>query len=226
MDGDFPDAQGRSAQGAPQDRARDGEPKTAEGAKCKQILEGAREVFLARGFDAASMGEIARVAKVSKGTLYVYFESKEALFRALIDERKREAAERLFLAASTGAGIEAVLTGYAERFIDELTEPKHVALVRMVIGAADKFPDLGRTFYEAGPENGAGRLAERLESFAEKGELVLDDPKTAAWHFLGMCHQPAAARTIFAAAPKPDRETIAFYAAAAVKAFLRAYGPR
>ena len=49
----------------------------------------------AQGFDAASMGEIAREAKVSKGTLYVYFDSKEALFAALIDETKRATAERL-----------------------------------------------------------------------------------------------------------------------------------
>ena len=66
----------------------------SESAKRRQILEGARRVFLGRGFDAASMGEIAREARVSKGTLYVYFDSKEALFAALIEESKRETAER------------------------------------------------------------------------------------------------------------------------------------
>jgi len=48
--------------------------------KIRQILDGARRVFLADGFDGASMNDIARVAGVSKGTLYVYFQSKEALF--------------------------------------------------------------------------------------------------------------------------------------------------
>ena len=54
-----------------------------DSAKRRQIIEGAREVFLAQGFDAASMGEIARKARVSKGTLYVYFDSKEQLFEAI-----------------------------------------------------------------------------------------------------------------------------------------------
>ena len=55
---------------------------TEETAKRRQIVDGAREVFLARGFDAASMGDIAKAAGVSKGTLYVYFKNKEELFDA------------------------------------------------------------------------------------------------------------------------------------------------
>jgi AcrR family transcriptional regulator len=55
-----------------------------ESAKRRQIMEGAREVFLSQGFDAASMGEIARKARVSKGTLYVYFDSKERLSKPLL----------------------------------------------------------------------------------------------------------------------------------------------
>ena len=62
-------------------------------AKVRQILDGARKVFLNLGFDGASMGDIARAAGVSKGTLYVYFENKAELFSALIaDERKHAQA--------------------------------------------------------------------------------------------------------------------------------------
>src|SRR5262245_65890062 len=52
--------------------------------KRRQILEGARRMFLAQGFDAASMGAIARQAGVSKGTLYVYFKSKKELFESIV----------------------------------------------------------------------------------------------------------------------------------------------
>jgi AcrR family transcriptional regulator len=58
-----------------------------DSAKRRQIMDGARKVFLAEGFDAASMGEIARKAGVSKGTLYVYFDSKERLFEATTSHR-------------------------------------------------------------------------------------------------------------------------------------------
>src|ERR1700681_1589822 len=67
-----------------------------DGAKRCQIIKGARRVFLAQGFDAASMGEIARAAGVSKGTLYVYFQSKEELFDAIVGEECGVQAETTF----------------------------------------------------------------------------------------------------------------------------------
>ncbi len=65
------------------------------GAKRRQIIDGARTVFLSDGFDGASMNDIAHVAGVSKGTLYAYFDSKEQLFEALIREDRAQQAERL-----------------------------------------------------------------------------------------------------------------------------------
>jgi AcrR family transcriptional regulator len=67
-----------------------------DSAKRRQIIEGARAVFLPQGFDAASMGEIARKAGVSKGTLYVYFKSKEDLFEAIAEEQCSQQAEQVF----------------------------------------------------------------------------------------------------------------------------------
>ena len=71
------------------------ETGAVDSAKARQILDGARTVFLAQGFDAASMNDIAREAGVSKGTIYSYFPSKDALFAALIREDKRQQAEQL-----------------------------------------------------------------------------------------------------------------------------------
>src|SRR5438477_12556848 len=67
-----------------------------DNAKRRQIVDGARAVFLAQGFDAASMGEIARAAGVSKGTLYVYFKNKEELFEAIVDQECNVQAEQVF----------------------------------------------------------------------------------------------------------------------------------
>src|SRR5437762_1301306 len=69
---------------------------TIESEKRRQIIDGARDVFLAQGFDAASMSDIARKAGVSKGTLYVYFDSKEALFQAIAHEQCHAQAEQIF----------------------------------------------------------------------------------------------------------------------------------
>src|ERR1700745_1395709 len=64
--------------------------------KRRQILEGARKVFLELGFDGASMGEIARAAGVSKGTLYVYFADKSRLFEAIVEEEMSEHGKGAF----------------------------------------------------------------------------------------------------------------------------------
>src|SRR5256885_3696625 len=81
-----------------------------DSAKRRQIMDGARAVFLAQGFDAASMGEIARRAGVSKGTLYVYFDSKETLFETIVEAECRSTAEQLFQLDSNEHDVEAVLT--------------------------------------------------------------------------------------------------------------------
>src|SRR6187551_861023 len=61
-----------------------------DSAKRRQILDGARKVFMDLGFDGGSMGEIARAAGVSKGTLYVYFADKSRLFEAIVEDEALE----------------------------------------------------------------------------------------------------------------------------------------
>src|SRR3954469_9747588 len=143
----------------------------ADNAKRRQILDGARQVFLAQGFDGASMGEIARAARVSKGTLYVYFDSKEALFEALIVEERRSLAEVLFQLDAEDPDPRSVLCRLGLSFLQVMVRPEHIASVRMVIGAAEKFPRFGRSFYGAGPLEGARRLKAYLDTQVEVGRL-------------------------------------------------------
>ena len=149
-------------------------------AKRRQILDGARRVFLARGFDGASMGEIAKAAGVSKGTLYVYFDSKEVLFEALTLEERSGLAEALFSLDERDPDVRAVLRRLGSSFLDMLVRPDHISAVRMVIGASDKFPRIGQLFYEAGPACGAARLQAYLDRQVEAGRLLIDDTALAA----------------------------------------------
>ncbi len=210
---------------APQDGAETPERGDAASAKRRQVLAGARKVFLSRGFAAASMGEIAKAAGVSKGTLYVYFDSKDALFRALIEEQRRNTAERITRLDPENHDIEAVLAGFAERLMTEMSAPDHVGLVRAVIGAAEDFPDLGRVFFESGPGFGARRLAAWLQAQEEAGALTLDEPEAAAWRFLGSCAQPTLTATLLGQ-PRPAPEEIARRARSVAAAFFAAHRPR
>src|SRR6266700_3237768 len=106
---------------------------TDDSAKRRQIMDGARAVFLAQGFDAASMGEIARAAGVSKGTLYVYFENKEELFESIVHEQCQVQAEGLFDLDPADPDVEAVLTRLGVGLVNFLCQPGKASPLRTVL---------------------------------------------------------------------------------------------
>jgi len=193
------------------------------GAKRRQIMDGARQVFLSAGFDGASMNDIARAAGVSKGTLYAYFDSKDHLFEAIIRAEKAQAAERLCAFRHEGDARE-MLTDFGVRLMQRICEPGTLALARVVIAAAEKFPNVGRAFYEAGPLYGATRLAEELENLQEAGVLRVPDPERAAWQFLDLCQSYVFKRLIFGVVDSISRDDIEASVEAGVDVFLKAYG--
>ncbi|MCB5176089.1 TetR/AcrR family transcriptional regulator [Microvirga lenta] len=198
----------------------------AENQKRRQILDGARQVFLAQGFDGASMGEIAKVAGVSKGTLYVYFDNKEKLFEALTIEEKSGLAEVLFKLDGEDPDVRAVLTKLGETYLRYMGRPDHVSSVRMVIGAAEKFPRLGQAFFDAGPRQGAARLKAYLDRQVEAGRLSIEDTGIAAQHFLDLCSSGTLRRLLFAVGDMPTEEEIGKNVENAIRVFFAAYGPR
>jgi len=193
------------------------------GAKLKQILDGARAVFLNDGFDGASMNDIARVAGVSKGTLYVYFDSKEALFEALIREDRQQQAEQLVPTIEPRDARE-FLGFYGRRLIELMTRPEMLAQVRLVIAATTKFPRIGRAFYEAGPCHGVRRLAARLRKLVEAGELEIADTELAAQQFAELCKAGLFNRALFCADVTIQPDEIDARVDAAVEMFMRVYG--
>src|SRR5579872_1327311 len=204
------------------------EPEAPEGgAKRRQIMEGAWAVFLAAGFDGASMNDVARVAGVSKGTLYVYFDSKEKLFKALIREERRRQAQRLTASFAPADGEpRVVLRDFGCRLIEMMVRTEHLAHVRTVIAAAGKFPQLGKAFFEAGPLYGATCLAGYFRRKAEEGVLTIENPERAAWQFLELIQGGKFKAMMFRMQDEITPEEIAETVASGVDVFLRAYGAK
>lgn len=198
--------------------------KAPEGAKRRQILDGARQVFLAEGFDGASMGSIAKAAGVSKGTLYVYFKDKEALFEALTMAERSGLAEVLFRLDENDPDVRGVLERMGSSLLDMLVRPDHIASVRMVIGAADKFPSFARSFYEAGPQFGAARLQAYLDGQVAAGRLSIDDTALASEQFLNLCSAGILKRLLFGLPATRSQAALAHNVEAAIDVFLAAYG--
>lgn len=191
-------------------------------AKRDQILRGAREIFLASGFDGASMGEIARAAGVSKGTLYVYFDSKEDLFTALVTDECKRTAEACF-ELDPEAPAEATLRGLSCRYLHAMLEPSHIRTVRMVIGVTEKLPDIGRAYLQAGQETGVRRLSEWLRVKIAQGEFAIEDVEMAAWQFMLGCQGKLIMPMIFGDITLPDATMIRKVVDHTVYSFMSAF---
>src|SRR3974390_3903072 len=191
-----------------------------DNAKRRQIVDGARSVFLARGFDAASMGDIAKAAAVSKGTLYVYFKNKEELFAAIVQEECCHHAEGMFKLAGNDHDVEKVLTHVGIDYLHFLCNTGKAASLRIVIAIADRMPTIGKTFYETGQRWGIARVQAYLEAQVRTGVLAIDDCEIAACQFLDACQSTLFKPVLFNFEPPPREERIRKVVGMAVRMFL------
>ncbi|MFI7703047.1 TetR/AcrR family transcriptional regulator [Nonomuraea sp. NPDC049480] len=196
--------------------------------KRRQILEAARPVFLRNGYVGTSMDEVAALAAVSKQTVYKHFTDKEQLFTSLILDTtgQLDALTKMITAAlDQGDDPEKGLRELARRFLDSLMQPDVLRLRRLIIAEADRFPDLGRTWYEQGFDRVLATLATTFTGLADRGLLRLDDPWLAANHFMGLLLWIPVNKVMFSGAgdhyTQADLDRLS---EAGVAAFLRAYG--
>ena len=203
--------------------------ETRSSRKHRAIVEAATAVFLSKGYLGASMDDVAALAAVSKQTVYKHFTDKERLFTEIIlsttdqiDELVRMVAGKL----SDTARVERDLTALARQFLGTLMQPDLLRLRRLVIANADRFPDLGRTWYEEGFERVLATLASSFRQLAERGVLQVDDPLMAANHFVGLLLWIPVNRAMFSGDHSSTAKDLARYADAAVRVFLAAYAPR
>jgi AcrR family transcriptional regulator len=196
-----------------------------QSAKRRQILEGARAVFLDLGFDGASMGEIARAAGVSKGTLYVYFADKNRLFEAIVEQESRELGLLAFDFDLAGE-VEVALPKFGQAYIGLLCNPRGGSAIRTVMAIAERMPEIGRNYYQRVVAQTIGRLARYLQTQVDAGELAIDDCEFAASQFMMCCQASLFLPFIFQAAPVPSAEQIAEVVARATTMFLATYRKR
>lgn len=192
--------------------------------KRRQILDGAREVFRAKGYEGASMDGIAKAAGVSKGTLYVYFTNKDELFSQLITDEKQELAAALDAFEPKAESFRENLRAFAISFNELLTAESHMSTIRMVVGAVDKFPAVGAIFFKAGAERGTTRLTTVFRKAIEDGRLKPCDPEVAAHHFLGLCTSEVMKKSMFGCQLMPTAEAAERIVDNGLDVFLSYYG--
>jgi AcrR family transcriptional regulator len=189
-------------------------------AKRQQVLDGARRCFLAQGFDGASMNDIVTAAGVSKGTVYAYFPSKEKLFGAMVFEDRRRHAERTVVLGDESRPIGEVLREVALRLVTLFQTPESLAYVRMVISTSGKFPELGRSFYEAGPAYAIAKIAAYLETKMDDGTLKRRDARLAAIQFIDLMQSGITKPCLFGVESMADRLGTEAVVDSAIELFL------
>ena len=193
-----------------------------DNSKRRQILDGARKVFMDLGFDGASMGEIARSAGVSKGTLYVYFADKSRLFEAIVEEEALEQGNVAFN-FDPERDVPTTLREFGQAYIELLCRPGGGSATRTVMAIAERMPEVGRRFYDNVIARTIARLAGYLEARARLGDLAIEDCQLAATQFMQMCQASLFMPFLFQAAPAPSAERIAEVVESATRMFLAGY---
>ena len=196
--------------------------------KRRAILEAAREVFLRGGYERASMDEVAAKAKVSKQTVYKHFADKERLFSEIVtsdirlaESRSQEAVDAL----PDSEDVAADLRQFARQHIAIVMQPHLIRLRRIIIGGAERFPDLARTWYDTGPGRAHTTLAARFRALAERGRLRVADPLLAAEHFNWLVLSiPMNKAMFYGSEIEFAPEELDRYADEGVRVFLAAYG--
>jgi TetR/AcrR family transcriptional repressor of mexJK operon len=211
----------------PSQRPGEGEGRSAR--KRSAILESGRAVFMRKGYEGASMDEIAAVAQVSKQTVYKHFVDKESLFTEIIttgmESRSNELLRSLSESEAEGdLDAEGDLRHLARRHISSIVKPEVMRMRRMVIGEADRFPDLARAWAETGIGSGISKLAERFTELTRRGSLHIDDPLLAAQHFNWLILSIPLNIAMFDPAATFTVDELEHFADEGVRVFLAAYG--
>jgi TetR/AcrR family transcriptional repressor of mexJK operon len=198
--------------------------------KRRSILAAAATVFLRKGYLGTSMDEVAALASVSKQTVYKHFDDKERLFAEVVAAAVDEVSDpvhEVVLHLDDSVDLEVALRDLARRQLAMVMQPRLLQLRRLVIGEAGRFPDLGRTFYERGPERTIDALAGVFEQLAQQGSLEVDDPRLAAAHFNWLVMSIPLNEAMLRGTDEPaSPEELDHYADAGVRAFVRAYTHR
>ncbi len=191
--------------------------------KRRQILDGAYRQFIRQGFDATSMGDIAKEAGVSKGTLYVYFDSKERLFQELVREEKERRFASIFTIEPDDPDVQGVLTRIGRQFARFITESHVVMAMRAILAMAERMPEIADDFYDSGPRQCSSQLADYFRHQQAAGRLAMPDAELAAVQFLELAQATLSHPLMYGARERPSEAQIDTVVDSAVMVFLAAY---
>ncbi|MDP3176151.1 MAG: TetR/AcrR family transcriptional regulator [Phenylobacterium sp.] len=160
-----------------------GEPKfrRRKAERPREIAAAALEVFAEKGFAAARLEDVAARARVSKGALYLYFETKEDIFRAVVEQAVAPDIARIaaLMAAHPGPFPD-LLRAIVERLVQVVGGAHVGGVAKMVISEARNFPELARVWHDQLVSVALGALSGAVAAAQARGEVRAGDPRAYA----------------------------------------------
>ena len=155
-------------------------------ARPAEILAAALEVFAERGFQAARLEEVAKRAGVSKGALYLYFETKADLFRAVVTDAISPNIERVKAMASAEVPFEqAARMGIGMLARTVATDRRVSGVVKLVIAESRNHPELATIWHETVVVPALGVITGLIRAGQARGEVRCGDPRLFAMGLMG-----------------------------------------
>ena len=192
----------------------------------EEILRAAYAVFTEKGFHGATMLDVASRARASKTTLYARFESKEALFQALIAWGTRQGTDALDAIVDNQAlDPLASLHLFAAQVLSQMMQPEKLALFRIAVAEGGRLPEIGRIFSRYTRDHGVRsgqKLAKRL---VEQGLIEIGDPEEYGHSFIGLLQGELFMRALLGSAPPPTAREIERHARRAMTRLVHAFAP-
>ena len=189
-------------------------------AKQRRILDAALSVFAAEGYSGTSMDAIAAKAAVSKPTLYQYFGTKEQLFTEIM---LAERNTMLLAFDHPGTDMVSELHSFAWHYADTVMRPEFLSLARLIIGEAQRFPEIGRAYQAAGPDRVLAGMITYLTRQRDAGKLSFDDAELAAEDLWGLILSAPRNQALHLPDRIPTKPELARYINNGLRVFLKAY---
>ncbi|PLK26060.1 TetR/AcrR family transcriptional regulator [Novosphingobium sp. TH158] len=160
-------------------------PRPASPTRREDLLNAAREEFIARGYASARMEDIAARVGISKAAVYLQFASKEAVFRALVSDIVANSMPRMAPADASALPVAQQLRQFIIAAFALVTSPEVIFLPRLIVGEGHKFPELVRFYHDEAIVRIMGIIEALLMKGIESGELDCADPRHAGRSIAG-----------------------------------------
>jgi AcrR family transcriptional regulator len=146
--------------------------RAARAAERRQaIIDAALDEFVARGFAATRLDDVAKRAGVAKGTIYLHFTDKEALFQELIRTALVPLIGRLAAPPPAGGSVRAALERFAQTFAQEVVATRRGDIVRLIIAEGTRFPAIADFYYREVVSRGIAGMGALIELGIARGEI-------------------------------------------------------